>query len=82
MNFLIPKRNKGGTLFDLYDFLLKGDLSKNKLLMDEDVIRVAPYTNRVAVKGAIKKQALYDVEEKDHLGDILKFSIFLCLPLH
>ena len=51
-----------------------GDLSKNKLLMDEDVIRVAPYTNRVAVKGAIKKQALYDVEEKDHLGDILKFA--------
>jgi hypothetical protein len=32
------------------------DLSKNKLLMDEDVIRVAPYTNRVAVKGAIKKE--------------------------
>ncbi len=73
-NIYLMRNGKELVKFDLYDFLLKGDLSKNKLLMDEDVIRVAPYTNRVAVKGAIKKQALYDVEEKDHLGDILKFA--------
>jgi len=73
-NIYLMRNGKELVKFDLYDFLLKGDLSKNKLLMDEDVIRVAPYTNRVALKGAIKKQALYDVEEKDHLGDILKFA--------
>jgi protein involved in polysaccharide export with SLBB domain len=73
-NIYLMRNGKELVKFDLYDFLLKGDLSKNKLLMDEDVIRVAPYTNRVALKGAIKKQALYDVEDKDHLGDILKFA--------
>ncbi len=73
-NIFLMRNGKELVKFDLYDFLLKGDLSKNKLLMDEDVIRVAPYTRRVAVKGAIKKQALYDVEDKEHLGDVLKFA--------
>jgi len=73
-NIYLMRNGKELVKFDLYDFLLKGDLSKNKLLMDEDVIRVAPYASRVAVKGAIKKQALYDVDEKESLGDILKYA--------
>ena len=41
-NIFLMRNGKELVKFDLYDFLLKGDLSKNKLLMDEDVIRVAP----------------------------------------
>lgn len=60
--------------FDLYDFLLKGDLSKNKLLQDEDVIRVGAYETRVAVTGATKKQALFDIKKGETAKDVLNFA--------
>jgi protein involved in polysaccharide export with SLBB domain len=60
--------------FDVYDFLLKGDLSKNKLLQDEDVIRVGAYETRVAVTGATKKQALFDVKKGETAKDVLAFA--------
>lgn len=60
--------------FDLYDFLLKGDLSKNILLQDEDVIRVGAYETRVAVTGATKKQALFDIKKGESVQDLLAFA--------
>lgn len=60
--------------FDLYDFLLKGDLSKNLLLQDEDVIRVGAYETRVAVTGATKKQALFDIKKGESAQDLLAFA--------
>ncbi|MFX9101074.1 SLBB domain-containing protein, partial [Acinetobacter baumannii] len=55
----LVRNGKNLTTFDLYDFLLKSDLTKNLLLQDGDVIRVSPYTARIALKGAIKKPALF-----------------------
>jgi protein involved in polysaccharide export with SLBB domain len=60
--------------FDLYDFLLKGDLSKNKLLQDQDVIRIGAYEARVAVIGATKKQALFDIKKGETAQDVLAFA--------
>ena len=60
--------------FDLYEFLLKGDLSKNLLLKDEDVIRVSPYKKRVAFKGAVKIPAIFDVKDDENAADILKYA--------
>ena len=60
--------------FDLYDFLLKGDLIKNKLLQDEDVIRVGAYESRVAVTGSSKKQALFDIKKGETALDLLTFA--------
>lgn len=60
--------------FDLYDFLLKGDLSKNKLLQDQDVIRVGAYEARIAVIGATKKQALFDIKKGETAQDVLAFA--------
>lgn len=70
----LVRSGKTIVVFDLYDFLLKGDLTKNKILQDEDVIRVAPYENRVAVKGASKKQALFDVKKGESAQDILNYA--------
>lgn len=60
--------------FDYYDFLLRGDLSKNVLLQDNDVIRIRPYQKRVALKGAVKKPAIFDVKENESAGDILEYA--------
>lgn len=62
------------TTLDLYDFLLKGDLSKNRILQDDDVIRVGTYESRVAINGAVKKKALFDVKKGENAADILRYA--------
>ena len=60
--------------FDLYDFLFRGDLSQNRLLQDNDVIHVLPYEKRVALKGALKKPAIFDVEEGETAADLVRYA--------
>jgi protein involved in polysaccharide export with SLBB domain len=60
--------------FDLYSFLLKGDLSGNVLLQDDDIIRVPAYKKRVAVKGAIKKPAIYDLGSNESTESLLDYA--------
>lgn len=62
------------TEFDLYDFLLKGDLSKNRLLQDDDVIRVGTYETRVALKGALKKPAIFDLKAGETAADLIQYA--------
>jgi protein involved in polysaccharide export with SLBB domain len=73
-NIELVRNGKSISVFDLYDFLLKSDLTKNLLLQDGDVIRVNPYQTRVALKGAVKKQALFDVKPNETANDILNFA--------
>lgn len=58
--------------FDLYDFLLNGDLTKNVLLKDDDIIKVHPYANRLALTGAVKRPAIYESEPNENLGIIIE----------
>lgn len=60
--------------FDIYDFLLKGDLTKNILLQDQDIIKVAPYHKRVTVIGAIKKPAIFDLKPSENLQDVISYA--------
>ncbi|MCA6440412.1 MAG: SLBB domain-containing protein [Sediminibacterium sp.] len=57
--------------FDLYDFLLNGDLSKNGLLKDEDIIKVEPFSIRVSIAGAVKKPGVYECLTSDCLKDVI-----------
>jgi protein involved in polysaccharide export with SLBB domain len=60
--------------FDLYDYLLKGDLTQNKVLQDDDVIKVASYTARVELRGAVKRSAIYEVDNADKLTDLINYA--------
>lgn len=62
------------TSFDLYDYLLKGDLTQNKVLQDDDVIKVASYTARVELRGAVKRNAIYEVGNTDKLTDLITYA--------
>jgi protein involved in polysaccharide export with SLBB domain len=73
-NIELVRNGKSIAIFDLYDFLLKSDLTKNLLLQDGDVIRVNPYTTRVTLKGAVKKPAIFDVKENETAADIISYA--------
>ncbi|MFZ2784324.1 MAG: SLBB domain-containing protein [Sediminibacterium sp.] len=57
--------------FDLYDFLLRGDLSSNLMLKEEDIIKVEPYAIRVTIDGAVKKPGIYECMEGECLQDLI-----------
>lgn len=60
--------------FDLYDFLFRGDLSKNLLLQDGDVVRLATCKTRVALKGAFNKPALYEAKPSETAQDLVAYA--------
>ncbi len=70
----LVRNGKTVVVFDIYDFLFKSDLSKNRLLQDGDVIRVNPYITRVALKGAVKKPALFDLKANESATELLGFA--------
>ena len=59
---------------DVYDFLMKGDLSKNQLLQDDDVIKVSPFQVRVGIRGAVKRPAMFDLRAGDHASVLLNYA--------
>ena len=59
---------------DLYDFLLKGDLSRNLLLQEGDVVKLSPFQQRVGIKGAVKRPALFDLKPGDNAATLLNYA--------
>lgn len=70
----LMRSGKVVSTFDLYDFLLNGDLTKNLVLQDDDIIRVPAYEKRVIIKGAVKRPAIFELTKNELLGDALKYS--------
>lgn len=62
------------TNLDVYEYLFKGDDSKNIQLQDGDIILVRPYLNRVKLAGEIKNPAIYELNGKKSLSDLITLA--------
>jgi protein involved in polysaccharide export with SLBB domain len=60
--------------FDLYDFLLRGDLTNNKRLEDDDIIKVNTYKAHVTMVGSVKRKAIYEINASENIADLLKLA--------
>lgn len=60
--------------FDLYDLLLKGDKSKDVLLLPEDVIYISPIGPQVAMGGQVNVPAIYELKTEASLGEVLQLA--------
>jgi protein involved in polysaccharide export with SLBB domain len=59
---------------DVYDYLAKGSKKSDIRLMDQDVIKINPYSVRIELKGEVKKPAVYDVAAGETFGRILSYA--------
>ncbi len=57
---------------DLYNFLLKGSLEDNVLLMDQDVIRIPYYYSRVMLAGEVKRPGIFETLSDDKVNDVVE----------
>jgi protein involved in polysaccharide export with SLBB domain len=73
-NIELIRNNKVVKTADLYDFLLKGDLSSNVHLEDNDVIRVPFATNMVTLNGQLNRPGIFEVQDNESLKDAISFA--------
>jgi protein involved in polysaccharide export with SLBB domain len=69
------KRN-GRTIvhFDIYNFLLKGDKTKDIRLMPEDVIFIPPVGPLVGIAGKVKSPAIYELKGETKISDLISMA--------
>ena len=67
---------KGANLppIDLYDYIIRGDNSRDHRLQDGDIVFVKPAIKRVAMIGGVVRPAIYEVKEKETLGDLIALA--------
>ena len=59
---------------DLYDFLLRGDRSGDKLVQPDDVIHVSPIGPQVALQGSVNTQAVFELKPNETIGDLVRMA--------
>lgn len=59
---------------DMYDYLLRGDLTNNITLKDGDIVMVPEYRVRVSMEGEVKRQAYFEVLPGESLKDVIDFA--------
>jgi protein involved in polysaccharide export with SLBB domain len=70
----VIRNGKTVNKLDFYNFLVNGEQKDNIRLEDQDVIFISAYTNRVEVKGEVKRPLYYDVLNTETLKDVIRFS--------
>jgi protein involved in polysaccharide export with SLBB domain len=75
MRTIQVKRN-GRTVitFDLYDFLLKGDKTKDVRLLPEDVIFIPPNGPQAGIAGSVRTPAIYELKGETRLLDLVEMA--------
>lgn len=65
---------RGGKLlsqFDLYDLLVRGDKSADRVLQADDVIHIGPVGQQVGLVGSVNRQAIFELKAGETLEDLL-----------
>ena len=60
--------------FDLYDLLLKGDRSADRVMQPDDVVYVGPVGAQVAVIGSVNQPAIFELKVGETINDLLQMS--------
>jgi protein involved in polysaccharide export with SLBB domain len=68
------RNNKIHKTLDFYTFLQKGLMEGNIRLEDQDVINFPVYSKRVAIKGEVKRPAIYELKSDEHLNDLIQYA--------
>ena len=73
-NIKVIRGGKTVAVVDVYEFLVKGEIKGNIRLMDQDIIKVGSYENRVELIGEVKRPAYYEVTKNETLKDVIGFA--------
>jgi protein involved in polysaccharide export with SLBB domain len=72
-NIELIRNNKVVKTIDIYKFLMNGDQSDNINLLDNDIIRIPVYKNRVKIEGKVKKPGIFELLPNETFLDLLRY---------
>lgn len=70
----VKRRGEVVARLDVYDILLNGDNSGDVRLAAGDTVFVPPAERLVTIDGEVKRPAIYEVLERESIGDLLRMS--------
>jgi len=62
------------TNVDLYDLLLKGDRSADRVMQPDDVIYIGPVGPQVALIGSVNQPAIFEIKPSETINDLLQMA--------
>ena len=62
------------TNVDLYDLLLKGDRSSDRVMQPDDVVFVGPVGPQVALIGSVNQPAIFEIKAGETINDLLQMA--------
>jgi polysaccharide export outer membrane protein len=72
--FVLKRNNETISKIDLYDVIIKGDISTNERLRSGDVIHISPVNNLVNITGGVKRPDNYELLKDETFDDVLFFA--------
>jgi protein involved in polysaccharide export with SLBB domain len=73
-NIEIFRKGKKVKTLDLYDFLLRGDLTDDIGLIDQDVVLIPYVDKRVVVNGAVRNPKMFELKNGENLSTVINFA--------
>lgn len=70
----VIRNNKLLTEIDLYDYLLTGKVKNDERLQSNDLIFIPPRGKTVAIKGEVKRPAIYEMKEGESLKTLIEYA--------
>ncbi|OZB03486.1 MAG: polysaccharide biosynthesis protein, partial [Idiomarina sp. 34-48-12] len=73
-NIQLKRDGKTLTTLDLYNFLIKGDASGDRLLQQGDIVFIPPRGDMVRVYGGVLRPAIYELKNERSLTDVIRLA--------
>lgn len=73
-NIELRRAGKLVSRLDLYDLLIKGDRSGDRVLQPEDVIHIGAVGTQTAVIGSVNKPAIFELKKGETVDDVLRMA--------
>ncbi len=70
----LRRDGKNIATFDLYDLLLKGDKSADRIVQAEDVLYIGPVGAQVGMIGSVNKPAVFELKPGESVQDVVAMA--------
>ena len=73
-NIELRRAGKVISQFDLYDLLLRGDKSADRVLQAEDVLHIGPVGQQVALIGSVNRTGIFELKAGETIAELLQMG--------
>ena len=73
-NIIIKKADGSSKVYDLYEFLYKGNMEQNPYIKTGDIVMVPQAVMSVKIMGRVYKRGNFELKEGERLKDLIEFA--------